>query len=447
MFYYFRLEDQIPEHHLLKRVDRHVDFSFVRERLKDAYSPVGRPSIDPEILLRMLLVGYLYGITSERRLVEEVRMHLAYRWFTRLGLEQEVPDHSTFSKNRHGRFRQSGIFLEIFEEIVRCCIGRGLVEGKRVTMDGTVVAANASPQRGVKREQLPEVAKVSRTVREYLAEVAQENPVSEPEENPPAPNSVAARCGSPTDPDACWAAKWGPAVPSYYDHYLIDNPSCIILGVEATPVRFREETLAARRMLQQVKERFDICPGSLGADKGYGSGEFLAWLLERSIQPHIPVIDRRHQTHRRFTRDQFQYDPAENVFRCPQGQLLRYHSLSRQNQGYIYRTTGSQRRGCAVKKRCTPAPFRKILVHWYERARQVARDLVQTPAYAQSRRDRNKIEALFSELKQRIGLRRARLRRRWNVGEQFYLAATAQNLKRLVRFLAKREPVLAVCTT
>jgi len=366
-------------------------------------------------------------------------MHLAYRWFTRLGLEQEVPDHSPFSKNRHGRFRQSGIFLEIFEEIVRRCIGAGLVEGQRLTVDGTMVAANASPPRGVKREQLPEMAKVSQTVREYLAEVAQQNPMSEPEEHPPARNSVAARCVSPTDPDACWASKWGPAVPSYYDHYLIDNPSCIILGVEATPARFRQETLAARRMLQQVKEKFGISPESLGADKAYGSGEFLAWLLEQSIQPHIPVIDRRHQTHRRFTRDQFQYDPGEDVFRCPQGQPLRYHSMNRRNQGSIYRTTGSQCRGCPVKKRCTPAPFRKIFVHWYERARQVARDLVPTPAYAQSRRDRNKIEALFSELKLRVGLRRVRLRRLWNVAEQFYLAATAQNLKRLVRFLAQRQ--------
>ena len=447
LFYYFRLEDQIPEHHLLKRLDRHVDFSFVRERLQDAYSPLGRPSIDPEILLRMLLVGYLYGITSERRLVEEVRMNLAYRWFTRLGLEQEVPDHSTFSKNRHGRFRQSGIFLEIFEEIVRRCLGAGLVEGQRLTVDGTVVAANASPQRGVRREQLPEVAKVSRTVREYLAEVAQENPVSETEENPPAPHSVAARCVSPTDPDACWAAKWGPAVPSYYDHYLIDNAHGVVLGVEATPARFRQETLAARRMLQQVKERFGICPQSLGADKGYGSGEFLAWLLEQKIQPHIPVIDRRHQTQQRFTRDQFQYDPGENVFRCPQGQLLRYHSLSRQSQGYIYRTRELQCRGCPVKKRCTPAPFRKIVVHWYEPARQVARDLAQTAAYAQSRRERNKIEALFSELKLRVGLRRVRLRRLWNVAEQFYLAATAQNLKRLVKFLAPRQPLPAMCAT
>ena len=123
LFYYFRLEDQIPDDHLLKRLDRFIDFGFVRERLRDTYSAMGRPSIDPEVLLRLLLVGYLYGITSERRLMEEVRMHLAYRWFSRLGFEREIPDHSTFSKNRHGRFRGAGVFLEVFEEIVRRCLG------------------------------------------------------------------------------------------------------------------------------------------------------------------------------------------------------------------------------------------------------------------------------------------------------------------------------------
>ena len=447
LFYYFRLEDQIPEHHLLRRIDRYVDFSFVRERLRGAYSRLGRPSIDPEILLRLLLVGYLYGITSERRLMEEVGMHLAYRWFTRLGFEQEIPDHSTFSKNRHGRFRDSGIFLEVFEDVVRRCLEAGLVEGKRLTVDGTALTANASCQSRVPRAELGEVAKLSKTVREYLAEVAEENPVTDPGDRPPTSASATARFVSTTDPEACWAGKWGPAVPSYYDHYLIDNAHGIILGVEATPARFRQEMLAARRMLQQVKERFGISPESLGADKGYGSGEFLAWLLERSIQPHIPVIDRRHQTQQRFTRDQFQYDPIENVFRCPQGQQLRYHILSQQNQAYIYRTSESQCRGCPLKKRCTPAPYRKILVNWYEPARQVARDLAQTPAYAQSRRERNKIEALFSELKLRLGLRRVRLRRLWNVAEQFYLAATAQNLKRLVKFLALRQPPPGLCAT
>src|ERR1700681_2934475 len=266
-------------------------------------------------------------------------MHLAYRWFTRLGFEQEIPDHSTFSKNRHGRFREAGIFLEVFHEIVRRCMEAGLVPRKRLTVDGTVVTANASPQRGTKPEQLEEVAKVSRTVREYLADLAQENTVAEPGETAPTRDSVAARYISTTDPDACWASKWGAAVPSYYDHYLIDNASCIILGVEATRARCRQETLAARGMVAQVKVRFGVCPESLGADKAYGSGEFLAWLLERNIQPHIPVIDRRHQTHRRFTRDQFQYAPAEKTYYCPEGKPLHYSRLNLRGQGYIYSST------------------------------------------------------------------------------------------------------------
>ena len=203
----------------------------------------------------------------------------------------------------------------------------------------------------------------------------------------------------------------------------------------------------ARRMLARVKERFGICAEGVGADKAYGSGEFLAWLLERSIQPYIPVIDRRHQTHRHFTRDQFQYDQVENVFRCPQGQTLRYRGMDHQAQGYLYQTAESQCRGCPVKKRCTGGSTRRIFVHWHEPARQTARELAQTPAYACSKRERNKIEALFSELKLRVGLRRVRLRRLWNVAEQFYLAATAQNLKRLVRFLAQREPVPVRCAT
>ena len=176
LFYYFRLEDQIPEDHLLRLIDRYVDLSFVRECLKGLYSSTGRPSIDPEVLLRLLLVGYLYGITSERRLLEEVRMHLAYRWFTRLGFEQEIPDHSTFSKNRHGRFRQSGVFREVFEEIVRRCLEAGLVEGQNLAVDGTIVGANASRQSRVPREQLKEVAQLSRTVRKYLADLEQVNP-------------------------------------------------------------------------------------------------------------------------------------------------------------------------------------------------------------------------------------------------------------------------------
>ena len=440
LFYYFRLEDQIPEDHLLRLIDRYVDFSFVRERLKSFYSPTGRPSIDPEVLLRLLLVGYLYGITSERRLMDEVRMNLAYRWFTRLDFSQEIPDHSTFSKNRHGRFRQSGVFREVFEEIVRRCLEAGLVEGRNLTVDGTLVGANASQQSRVPREQLAEIAQPSRTVQEYLAELEQQNPVPESEEPPPSgPVST-------TDPDAAWtAAKGGPALLAYYDNYLMDTPSRVILAVEATPARFRQETVAARRMLQQVK-KLGLHPECLGGDKAYGSGEFLAWLLARNIQPHIPVIDRRHQTHGHFTRDQFRYEPSENAYYCPQGKPLRYSRLKRSGQGYQYCSTAAQCQGCPQKQRCTSAPFRNLVVHWHEPAREMVRALAGTAAYVRSQRARGKIETLFSELKQRLGLRRVRLRRLWNVAEQFLLAATAQNLKRLVRFLAQRQAVPGLST-
>ena len=431
LFYYFRLEDQIPADHLLRLIDQHIDLSFVRERVKSLYSATGRPSIDPEGLLRLLLVGYLYGITSERRLLEEVRMHLAYRWFTRLDLEQEIPDHSTFSKNRHGRFRQSGVFRDVFEEIVRRCLRAGLVEGKNLAVDGTMVEASAGRQSRVPREKLKDVAQVSRTVAEYLSELEQTNPVSE------------AHTVSMTDPDAVWAKKTGPATLAYFDNYLVDTASRVILEVEATPALSRQEMVAARTMMERV-EKLGIKPVSLGADKAYGSGEFLAWLLERGVQPHIPVIDRRHQTDGRFTRDQFRYDPALNVYHCPEGKQLRYRGLQRTSQGYAYQTTAADCQGCPQKKRCTPAPSRRIFMHWHEPARQAVRALVGTPAYEYSRRARYKIEALFAELKQRMRLPRVRLRRLWNVSEQFLLAATAQNVKRLVRFLAQQSPLAEV---
>ena len=176
LFYYFRLEDQVPETHLLRLIDKHISFAFVREKLKESYSDMGRPSIDPELLLRILLIGYLYGITSERKLVEELRMHLAWRWFTGLGFDQEIPHHSTFSKNRHGRFQESKLFEQLFEEIVASCLKAGLVRGDNLSVDGSFVEANASKESRIPREQLTEAAKVSQTVRQYLSELETAEP-------------------------------------------------------------------------------------------------------------------------------------------------------------------------------------------------------------------------------------------------------------------------------
>ena len=176
LFYYFRLEDQVPETHLLRLIEKHISFAFVREKLKESYSETGRPSIDPELLLRILLIGYLYGITSERKLVEELRMHLAWRWFTGLGFDQEIPHHSTFSKNRHGRFQESKLFEQLFEQIVRQCVEVGLVQGKHLSVDGSFVEANAAKESRIPREQLAEAAQVNHTVRQYLVELEAAEP-------------------------------------------------------------------------------------------------------------------------------------------------------------------------------------------------------------------------------------------------------------------------------
>ncbi len=226
LFYYFRIEDQVPENHLLRLLDRHISFDFVREKLKDSYSDTGRPSIDPELLLRILLIGYLYGVTSERRLVEELQMHLAWRWFTGLSFDQEIPHHSTFSKNRHGRFLESNLFQQLFEQIVDRCREAGLVEGEHLSVDGSFIPANASRLSRIPREQLPEAAHVKQTVREYLADLEQENPIEEP----PQQDQV-----STTDPDSTYSTKGArPAELGYFNNYLIDNQSCVIVGVQAT---------------------------------------------------------------------------------------------------------------------------------------------------------------------------------------------------------------------
>ena len=248
LFYYFRIEDQVPEDHLLRLIDGHVSFDFVQEKLRDSYSDTGRPSIDPEVLLRILLLGYLYGITSERKLVEELRMHLAWRWFTGLGFDQEIPHHSTFSKNRHGRFQESNLFQELFERIVDQCMASGLISGEHMSVDGTFVQANANNDSRIPREQLVEAAQTKDRVRKYLAELEQENGDGEPMHQQ---DKV-----STTDPDATYASK-GKTVArlGYYDNYLVDNASCVVVGVQATAARLSQESAAARDMIEDYEVR------------------------------------------------------------------------------------------------------------------------------------------------------------------------------------------------
>src|ERR1035437_5197106 len=431
LFYYFRLEDHIPENHLLRLIDRHVSFDFVRAKLKDSYSEMGRPSIDPELLLRILLVGYLYGVSSERKLVEELRMHLAWRWFTGLGFDQEIPHHSTFSKNRHGRFQESKLFEQLFEQIVKQCVDVGLVQGKHLSVEGSFVEANPCKESRIPREQLAETAQVNQTVRQYLVELEQQNPVEEPIHQQ---EQV-----STTDPDSTYATKGGtPARLGYYDNYLVDNHSCVIVGVQATAARMSQETVAAQDMLTRFAQWQGREPESVAADTTYGNGEFLQWLADRSITPYMRTRDSIHRKNSPFYGpERFTYQPESNSYRCPAGEQLNYVGLNVRNRAHAYIGSSKRCGACSQKAQCTSGRYKYLAIHMDEPARQRARELVNTPEFAKAQRERKKVEALFSELKHQIGLRRLRLRRLKFVREQFFLAAAAQNIKRLVRFLSQ----------
>jgi transposase len=441
LFYYFRLEDQVPETHLLRLIDKHISFAFVREKLRESYSDMGRPSIDPELLLRILLIGYLYGITSERKLVEELRMHLAWRWFTGLGFDQEIPHHSTFSKNRHGRFQESKLFEQLFERIVRQCVEVGLVKGEDLSVDGSFVEANAAKESRIPREQLAEAAQVHHTMRQYLVELERQNPVEEPVHQQ---DHV-----STTDPDSTYATKGGtPARLGYYDNYLVDNHSCVIVGVQATAARMSQETVAAQDMIARFAQRRGREPESVAADTTYGNGEFLQWLLDRSITPYMRTRDSIHRKNNPFYGpERFTYLPESNRYLCPAGEQLHYVGLNVRNRAHAYIGSGKRCGACSQKAQCTSGRYKYLAIHMDEPARQRARELANTAEFAQAQRQRKKVEALFAELKNQIGLRRLRLRRMKFVREQFFLAAVAQNIKRLVRFLSQGPRSILPATT
>ena len=441
LFYYFRLADQVPENHLLRLIEKHISFAFVREKLKESYSDTGRPSIDPELLLRILLIGYLYGITSERKLVEELRMHLAWRWFTGLGFDQEIPHHSTFSKNRHGRFQESKLFEQLFEEIVRQCVDVGLVQGDDLSVDGSFVEANASKESRIAREQLAEAAQVNQTVRQYLVELEQQNPTDEPVHEQ--------KLVSTTDPDATYATKGGtPARLGYYDNYLVDNHSCVIVGVQATAARMSQETVAAQDMIARFAEWQGRVPESVVADATYGNGEFLQWLMERGITPYMRTRDSAlRKNNPLYGPERFTYLPESNSYLCPAGEQLNYVGLNVRNRAHAYIGSGKRCGACSQKAQCTSGRYKYLAIHMHEPARQRARDLANTPAFATAQRKRKKVEALFAELKNLIGLRRLRLRRMKFVREQFFLAAAAQNLKLLVRLLSQPTDPTVKATT
>ncbi len=436
LFYEFNLEERVPANHLLRRIDAVLDLRWLRGELKPYYSHTGCPSIDPELMIRMLLVGYCYSVRSERRLCQEVELNLAYRWFCRLGLEDKVPNHSTFSVNRHGRFHDADILRQVFESVVCQCMEAGLVGGEGFAVDASVIEADASRFQRVEGAEIDwsEDQLARHAIQEYVAALETENSPLNPDKLP--------KALSPTDPAAAWTRRGRNKVMFGYSlNYLMDMEGSVIVDVEATPTRISKEVDAAETMVQRTEERFALKPDRIVGDVAYGTGEMLGWLVKHDIEPHIPVWDQTGVAAKgKFVRADFDYDKERDLYVCPGGKELKTSGTVYDGTTIKYIAKRRDSHQCPLKPQCTTGRERRVSRDINQEARDYTQALMATDAYRQSSIDRKQIERLFGEAKSHLSMTRLRLHGLTGARDEFLLAGTVQNLKRLVERLAIPPP-------
>ena len=451
-FYSFDLDRVVPGDHLVRQIDGVLDLGWVHKELSPYYSHTGRPSIDPILMIRMLIVGYVFAIRSERRLCAEVQVNLAYRWFCKLGIEDKIPDHSVFCRARHERFRESDALRRVFEGVVALCIAAGLVGGEAFSVDASLIKADVDKKKRVFGDQSlvwPKAEEASHAVREYLAALdAARNKEDDDGDGGGSSGSGSrskpAKEVSLTDPQATWVTRPGIDPFFAYDaNYLIDNKAGIIVDAEGTRANRAVEIAVTQTMVERVRRRFGLRPQRLAGDTAYGAVRLLKWLVDRKITPHVPVWDKSARHDGTFSRTDFVFDRERNVYICPGGAALT--STGAIDQGHIvyYRANKKDCSICSLKPKCTTAVVRKVTRDVDEDLRDQVRALANTEAFQQSRRERKKIEMRFAHMKRIFRLDRLRLRGLSGVRDEVLLTATAQNLRRLVKLLCRAPPPIA----
>jgi transposase len=450
-FYEFDLDQVVPPDHLVRQIDGVLDLSWVHEELAPYYSHTGRPSIDPVLLIRMLIVGYVFAIRSERRICAEVQVNLAYRWFCKLGIEDRIPDHSVFCRARLERFRESDALRRVFEGVVAMCIAAGLVGGEAFSVDASLIKADVDKKKRVPGDQpmaWPSTEEASRAVREYLTALDAARSDEESRDGDGDGSSSGGDRRKPpkevslTDPQATWIARPGIDPFFAYDaNYLIDNKAGIIIDAEGTRANRAVEIAVTQTMVDRVRRRFDLQPLRLAGDTVYGAVRLLKWLVDRKITPHVPVWDKSARPDGTFSRADFVFDRERNIYICPGGAKLT--STGNIDQGHIvyYRANKNDCSICSLKPKCTTAVMRKVTRDVHEDVRDQVRALADTDAFHQSRRERKKVEMRFAHMKRILRLDRLRLRGLGGARDEVLLTATAQNLRRLVKLLSRAPPL------
>jgi len=438
-FYSYRLDELVPADHLVGKLDGVLDLRWVRAELSPYYSHTGRPSIDPELMLRMLIVGYVFAIRSERQLCAEVQVNMAYRWFCGLSIESVVPDHSAFSRARHERFREADVLRRVFERVVDNCIAAGLVGGHSFSVDASLIRADVNPARRVPGDQpvsWPEPA--SRAVRDYLNALGQESAETLSDGRKRRPRMAI----SLTDPQADWVAyRKVRSIFAYHANYLIDNELGIIVDAEGNRANRIEENRSCVTMVERVRKRFGLTPRRLAADTAYGNARTLKSLVGQGIEPHIPIWDKSARRDATFSRADFHYDAARDCYTCPGGKTLKTTGRVHDRRTRYYRALKPDCDACPLKPRCCPkTPSRRIPRDIDEDARDQVRALAHSEAFERSCRERKKVEMAFAHLKRILKPDRLRLRGLSGARHEILLAATAQNLRKLAKYACRPPP-------
>ena len=430
------LEELMPQEHFLRDLDRLVDFDFIYDKVADLYSNTGRPAIDPVVMIKMLLIGYIYGIDSERKLEQEITVNIAYRWFLGIDFGERVPDHSTISQLRRRKFDGTTIFRDVFDEIVRKCFEAGLIDGKLLLTDSTHIRANAS-------NDLREIIEVPDTPTEYMQKLDREayelGLIKEPVEYDTTKTKEITK--SVTDPECGLMKRPGkPTGFHYLNHQTCDSKHGMITDVFVTAGNIKDSVPHVKRIEYQI-EKFGFNTDAICADGGYDSREVYEAMIKKDIAAYIPQREKPTPNcnyTEEYSPNNFIYDTDNDCYLCPAGRILKYSSYCKGKGVKRYAAKKSECQNCPHKEKCIGKSKigRRIERHLHEEAKEKQMQHAGTPEYYEAMRLR-KIwcEGNFSHQKERHNLRRTRKRGIERVTEQCLLSACALNLKRMVKLL------------
>lgn len=429
---YVTLERLVPEDHLLRKVEAAIDFEFIRDRVRDLYCPDnGRPAIDPVVLFKMLFIGYLYGIRSERQLVRDIQVNMAYRWFLGLSLQDRVPDASTLSQNRRRRFTGSGIYQEIFDEIVMQAAKRDMVGGRKLYTDSTHLKANANKRRFMKYKVKKSTKKYWKALEEDVREDRERHGKKPLKPGGSGPGEKEVKV-STTDPDSGYMVREGkPEGFFYLDHRTVDGVCGIVTDSFVTPANVHDSTVYLERLDRQ-RERFDFDVEAVGLDAGYSTASICKGLEDREI---YGVIGYRRPNHRKgyFRRKEFIYEPELDCYFCPDGRRLKYSTTGRNGYRH-YKSDPKVCGACPHLAKCTQSANKTKVVTrhvWQDSVERVDENRLTPEGKTIYRRRRETVERSFADAKQLHGHRYARMRGIEKVTEQCLLAAACQNMKKI----------------